>query len=128
MRKARAALIAAVVCAGGSVALLLRAGRHNPSIVLMVLMAIWVLSPYLALALAAVVEKRWGAMKKGSLDRLILLISLGSLALYVDDALRAHREKAAFIFVMAPPSAWLVIVIAVAISIARPKNREQLNS
>ena len=54
-RLCAAALIAVVVGAAGSVGLLLRAGQRTPRL-LLVLMTIWVLSPFIALVWANVVR------------------------------------------------------------------------
>lgn len=45
------ALIAVVAGAGGSIGLMLWAGHRNPSRLLIVLFAIWVLSPFVALVI-----------------------------------------------------------------------------
>ena len=50
------ALIAAVAGAAGSIALMLRAGRRSPRL-LIALFTIWVLSPFVALAWANMVSK-----------------------------------------------------------------------
>src|SRR5262245_21009562 len=48
------AQIAVVAGAGGSLGLMLYAGRRNPSWILLLLFAIWVLSPFVAAVLANV--------------------------------------------------------------------------
>jgi hypothetical protein len=52
-----AALISLVAGAADSVGFMLRAGHQNPSRVLLILFAIWVLSPFVALAFAIIVPK-----------------------------------------------------------------------
>ena len=52
------ALIAVGVGAGGSFALMLRAGRRTPRF-LLVAFVFWVLSPFAGLAWAGVVSQRW---------------------------------------------------------------------
>ena len=54
-----AALIAVLAGAAGSVGLMLHAGRHNASRILLALFALWVLSPFMALLLVNVISKRW---------------------------------------------------------------------
>lgn len=119
-------LTVAAVAAAGSAGLLLRLVQLNTSIVVLVLMVIWVLSPYLALA--GVAWKRLGAMSRTAFESVIVIISVGSLALYVGDALRAHRERPVAIFVIVPPVAWAAVVIAVALAILRRMGRRKLNS
>jgi hypothetical protein len=111
-----AALIALPAGAAGSVALLLWAGRRNNSILLMVLFTLWVLSPYAALLVASVISKRWSALTRTTLYSLMLVVALGSLAIYGGDALGPPRAKAAFFFVVVPPASWLLIAIALPIA------------
>ena len=110
-----AALIAVLVGAGGSVGLMLRAGHRSPRL-LLVLFAIWVLSPFMALVLANVVLKRWSVLTRATLYSVTLVLTLGSLAIYGDDALRHRRAQAAFVFVVVPLVSWLLIAIVVPIA------------
>jgi hypothetical protein len=82
-----AALIAVLAGAAGSVGLMLHAGRHNDSQILLVLFALWVLSPFMALVLAHVVSKRWSVLTRATLYSVMLVLTLGSLAIYGDVAL-----------------------------------------
>jgi len=110
-----AALIAVVVGAAGTVGLFLRAGQRTPRL-LLVLMAIWVLSPFIALVLASVVSKRWSSLTRATLYGVMLAVTLGSLAIYGDDAMGHRRAQAAFVYVLVPPASWLLIAIAVPIA------------
>src|SRR5882672_8229229 len=76
------ALVAVVVGAGGSLALMLRVGHRNKSGLLLVLFAIWVLSPFVALASANAISKRWPVLTQATLYTGMLVITLGSLAIY----------------------------------------------
>lgn len=120
-----AALVAVLAGAGGSLGLTLYAGRHNDSRLLPVLFAIWVLSPFSALVFAHVVSKRWSALTRAALYSVMLILTVGSLAIYGDVALRPPRAKAAFVFVVVPPASWLLIAIVVAIAalISRRQSR-----
>ena len=111
-----AALIAVLAGAAGSVGLMLQAGRHNDSRILLVLFAIWVLSPFMALVLANVVSKRWSVLTRATLYSVTLVLSLGSLAIYGDVALGPPRAKPAFVFVVVPPASWLFIALVVPIA------------
>ena len=99
----------------GSLGFLLRAGqrKHSPP-GLMVLMALWVLAPFLALAVAHAASKRWPEIARARLSRAILIVALGSLAVYGADALHPLAAKAAVPFVIVPAAAWLVLAIAIA--------------
>ena len=61
------ALIAVVAGALGSVGLMLWVGHRNSSRVLVVLFAIWDLSPFIALVLADIVSKRWSVLTRATL-------------------------------------------------------------
>ena len=111
-----AALIAVLAGAVGSVGLMLHAGHRNPSRLLLVLFALWVLSPFIALVLANMVSKRWSVLTRAALYTVMLVLAVGSLAIYGDVALGPPRTKAAFVFVVVPPASWLLIAIVVPIA------------
>jgi len=69
------------VVAGGSLALMLRAGQRTPRL-LLVFFIIWVLSPYVALLWANMVSKRWSILSRATLYCVTLVVTLGSLAIY----------------------------------------------
>jgi len=108
----------------GSIGLMLYAGRHAPRL-LVVLFAIWVLSPFIALAAANVVSKRRSVLTRATLYSVMLVLTLGSLAVYGADALRPPRSQAAFVYVVVPLASWLLmtIVVAVAASISGRRSR-----
>jgi hypothetical protein len=105
------ALIAVLAGAVGSVGFMLRAGRNAP-LFLIVLFALWVLSPFMALVLADVVSKRWSIPTRATLYSLMLVLTLSSLTIYGDVALGPPRAQAAFVFVVVPSASWLLIAIA----------------
>jgi cation transporter-like permease len=111
-----AALIAIVVGAIGSVVLMLHAGRRNPSSFLIFLFVIWVLSPFLLLALANIISQRWSRLTRGTLYCVTLVLTLSSLAVYAHRAFGPPRPQAAFIFIVVPPLSWLLIAIVVSIA------------
>ena len=108
-----AALIAVLVGAVGSVGLMLYVGRRNDSRILLVLFVLWVLSPFMVLVLANVVSKRWSVLTRATLYSVMLVLTLGSLAIYGDVAFGPPRVKTAFVFVVVPPASWLLIAIVV---------------
>jgi hypothetical protein len=107
-----AALIAMLIGAAGSLGLMLRAGERTPRF-LLVLFVIWVLSPFVALAWANVVSKRWSILTRVTLHSATLVVTLFSLAVYVDDAPGHRSSRAAFVYVAVPPASWLLIAIVV---------------
>jgi len=105
-----AANISAGIAATVSVAFMLRAGHRNPSVLLLVLMAIWVIAPFIALL--------WSLRKfpRPSLDILALCVALGSVAAYTINALYPPKSQAAKIFVLVPLVTWIIGGIVVAIA------------
>ncbi len=111
-----AALIAVLAGAVGSVSLMVYVGRRNDSRILLGLFGLWVLSPFMVLVLANVVSKRWSVFTRATLYSVMLVLTLGSLAIYGDVAFGPPRAKAAFVFVVVPPASWLLIAIVVPIA------------
>lgn len=109
------ALIAVVAGALGSVGLMLWVGHRNPSRVLLVLFAIWDLSPFIALVLADIVSKRWSVLTRATLYVVMLILTLGSLAFYGDVVWRP-RPQPAFVFLVVPLASWLLMTIVVPIA------------
>lgn len=110
-----ASLIAVIAGSAGSVGLMFHAGWHTPRL-LLALFVIWVLSPFVVLIRAHVMSKHWSALTRATLYIVMLVVTLGSLAIYADDA-RAHRRpQAAFVYVIVPPASWLLIAIAIPIA------------
>ena len=128
LRRLRAAaLVALLIGAAGSIALFLRAGRQSDQRLVLLLIAIWVLSPFAVLALADVISRRWSVPTRAALYWVMLTVTLGSLAVYGADAVWPRTAQPAFFFVAVPPASWLVIgvVIVTAALIARRRSRRR---
>ena len=111
-----AALILVLAGAAGSLALMLRAGRHTPRLLLLAFV-FWILSPFVVLAWANVVSKRWSAAIRATLYGMTLVLTLGSLAAYGDVVAVAPRGASrGLVFVAVPGAAWLLIAATVAIA------------
>src|SRR5579863_6005289 len=80
----RADLIVLRAGAVGSLGLMLYAGRHRNSRILLLLFAAWVLSPFMAAVLTNVVSQGWPVITRATLSVTMLVITLGSLAIYGD--------------------------------------------
>ena len=103
-----AAPIALLAGAVGSIGLMFHASRHPPPL-LLVLFTIWVLAPFAALGLAYVISTRWPLNTQRVLHALMLFVTVGSLAIYGDDAMGHRRPQAAFVYVAVPAVSWLLI-------------------
>jgi hypothetical protein len=112
-RLRQVALSANVAGAVGAVAFLLHAREHPPKLLLMIFI-VWVLSPSVALSLAASVSRRWTTGTRAALYCVMILIAVGSLTVYAADALSPRRSQPAFVFVLVPPAAGLLAIVVVA--------------
>lgn len=115
-----AALIATLAGAVGSFGLMLHAGRRQSSLLLIGLFTAWELSPFVALVGAHVVSKHWPVLTRATLYGLMLVLTLGSLAIYGYVALGPPRPQPAFVFLVVPLGSWLIIAIALAIAALIP--------
>ena len=120
---ARAALLAG---AAGSIALMLRTGSHQRSTLLVFLFTVWVLSPFIALAVANLIAASWTDARRAALYGAMIGVSFISLSIYALDALRGPHPQAAFVYVVVPPGCWLLIAMAFATAavLAPKKTRE----
>ena len=105
-----AARIALVAGAAGSVLLMMRASARQPSILLILLFTGWVLSPFVALALANVQSANWQPITRTALYGVMLGVSFISLSIYTLHAL-IPGMKAGFIFLVVPAGCWVLIVM-----------------
>lgn len=55
-------------------------------------------------------------MTRAALYGVMLVVTLGSLAIYGDDAMGHRTAKAAFVYVAVPPASWLLTAIVVPIA------------
>ncbi len=91
-------------------------GRHQRSILLIVLFTGWVLAPFVALALLNARSRKWRASTRSTLQGGTLLISLGALAMYVSAVVRPLKSQPASTFILVPLASWVVLVVVAAIA------------
>ena len=87
--------------AAGSVGLLLHAAGHGVSPILVLVMIAWVVAPSAALAFA----------RRRLTNAFIVAVIMGSLAIYAIDAIRRLNAKTAFVYVVVPMAAWVIIAV-----------------
>ena len=112
------AILMTIAAAIGSLGRMLYTGRHNHSVLLMLLFAGWVLLPFLGLLLANRSSRRWQSPHPRNLFILMLVISIGSLISYSGILIPAGT-KPAFIFLVVPLISWLLIAIITLPAISR---------
>jgi hypothetical protein len=109
-----AALGAIPIGAIGSLGFTLYVGHRNSSRILLAFFTVWVLSPFVGLAVAHVFSKRWADYVRSILYGVTLVLALASLAIYGDVAFGMPRAKPAFMFLAVPVASWLIVASAVA--------------
>ena len=92
----------------GSLVLMSHAGRHNKSVILILLFAGWVSSPFLAL-LISYFSNFWPDSHRVHLY-ILMIITIGSLIVY-SGAFGIHGPHPAFVFMIIPLISWLLIGI-----------------
>jgi hypothetical protein len=101
--------------AAASLGLMLRAGARQRSAVLILLFAGWVLSPFVALALADRRAQRWPARVRTALYAAMAGVSGLCVAIYAMHAIRGVM-KAGFVYLVVPAAAWLLIAVALGVN------------
>lgn len=109
-------MIAVVAGAGGSLGVMFRAGRHQKSLVLILLFTVWVLSPFVGFVLANVVSKRWSTPARATLSVVMLVITMASLAIYGAVAFEYTTLKVGFVFLVVPLASLVIIAIVVTVA------------
>jgi hypothetical protein len=104
---ARVALIAGSAV---SVALMLRAGSRQRSALVILLFTGWVLSPFLALALANLRAPRWPRQVRGALYGAMFGVTAVAITVYGFHAVRGMM-KPGFVYLVGPAMCWLLIVV-----------------
>lgn len=92
----------------GAIALMLRASPNMPAL-LVVLIGLWVISPFALLALCDVLAQRWPLLHRPTIHVLALVLVVVALAVYQSVAFGPPRPKPGAFFVLIPPISWLVI-------------------
>jgi hypothetical protein len=110
-----------------SVTLMLRACRFNGSGLALAFIAVWILSPTIALGFADVVAKRWAIFGRATVYCLMLVVASGSVITYGIDVLVPLSPRAGFPYALVPAVSWLlittVLVVAALTGHARAKSR-----
>ena len=105
-----------------SLAFLYLTGRHNPSVLLLLLFTAWVLSPFLALWLAAARSGSWPPAVRTALHAVIIVICVAAPLIYGVIALGPPKSQPAFFFLVLPFASWCLAVLVVGIAfLTRPR-------
>lgn len=116
------AFIVLVFGAIASLGLLRRAQQHPPPIVV-VGFILWVLAPFVLLALANILSTRWSRTLQRTLIGTTLVVVAASLAIYFDDSFAHRAAKPAFVYVAVPPASVLLSALVVGIAALTARKR-----
>ncbi len=108
------ALLADVVGAVGSVALLMQAG--HPPVFLVVLFSGWVAAPFIALAAADALFRAWPSRARLVLHVTTVVVAAGSLALYGYAVSGMPRVRPVPWFVLLPPLSCVLAALVVSVA------------
>lgn len=95
--------------AAGSLAFTIYAGRHNSSVLLIGMFAVWVLLPYAGLWLAERSAERAPAGMASAMRASALVVMVCSLGIYGAAAMQGPSHEATFAFLAVPAASWLGI-------------------
>jgi hypothetical protein len=105
-----------VLGALGAVGLVLWAGRASGQPFLMVIMSVWVVSPFVLLALGDVVATSRWPLISAAFHRVGPVLAVGSLVVYAAAAFAPRGTRTTPVFVLVPPISWLVIGVTALLS------------
>jgi hypothetical protein len=114
-RARRFAIFACLAGAGASLLFMYQVGQRNPSLVLMLFFTVWVLSPFVALLVSAMVSPRWTAQSRAALYGVMFAVSVLSPLAYGVVALGPPRPRPAFAFLAVPLASWCLGASALAV-------------
>ena len=122
-RGSSAALFVAIGGAILSLGLMVFAARHGTPPLLLIIMAGWVVSPFLLAGIAYAMSNRWPEPARRALQRVMIAIAIGSVAMYALDNAHHLGGKPAAIFVLLPPVSGLLGFLVVGIAAARTRTK-----
>jgi hypothetical protein len=108
------ALVLIVVAAIVSFGLMLHVGQYRLNI-LMLLFAVWDLSPFVALFLAGIVSSRWPILMRAVLYALMLLVASESVLAYGRVVIKRPAQPA-FAFLVVPLVSWILLIMGLLIA------------
>jgi len=108
----------------GSLALTLKAGHTNNSVLLRTLFAIWVLSPFTALIVANNVSGVRRVLSPVTLNMLMLLIPIVSFLIY-SGIFSITGTKPSFVFIVVPLISWMVILAFIFFAVLQSKRQSK---
>lgn len=105
------ALICLLLGAVVSLARMFWVGRHNASLILVILFTVWVASPFVGMALVYRRSSRWPIVRQRITYNQICFISIGSAVIYLASVNLTQASRPAAPFVAVPVVSWLLMAL-----------------
>lgn len=109
----KVSLISIAVASTGAFGLTMYVGRNNPSLALMMMFMMWVLSPFVAALIVDTKWEQWTGVRRESLYALMILISVVSLVVFSFVAFGPPMAKPAAPFLLVPAAEWILVAAVV---------------
>jgi hypothetical protein len=117
------ALFVSAFGAVGSIGLF-RHARQHPPLLLAILFVIWVFAPFGLLAVANLLSNSWPVAVRKTLYVVTLVVTVASIAIYLDDNFYHRTAHPAGVWVAVPPVSVILSAVAIAIALWQtPRNR-----
>jgi hypothetical protein len=110
-RRRASARLDLLLGAATSLGLMFWTGRHNPSILLILLFTVWVASPFVGMMFVYRSAARWPAVRQRLTYNQIRIISFGSALIYMFQVGLGHSAKRAWPFLAVPAASWMALVL-----------------
>lgn len=122
-------VIGAIVSVAALAYVGMRSGSNGAQPVVMILIAMWVLSPFVILFALHRISPGWSATTRTTLYSLMLVVAVISLVVYLSATGGPVRPKPAAPFVAVPPVEWALITISLVMGAfaGRRKGRNALH-
>lgn len=108
----RAAIVALILGAIGSLVLMARMGRAQRSILVIALFVVWDAGPFALLGFAVWASRGWDVRARMAVYAVSFAVSIGSVGAYLVDTLGPPHPQPAFMYVIVPPIAVVAAGIA----------------
>ena len=115
------ALVTVVIGAIAAIGLWRHAPQRPPPL-LAVLFVVWVSAPFVLLGVANLFSPRWPAAVRRTLYFATLVITVASLAIYIDNNIAHRTTHPAGVWVAVPPASVILGGIALALAALRARN------
>jgi hypothetical protein len=118
-----AAWSAAIVGAAGSLDFWGHAAE-SPPLIVAILFVIWVGGPFMLLLLAHRLSTRWPPPVQTTLYVMMVLVTIGTLAFYADEAVSHRWAHPASVYVAIPAVSVLITAIVLVVAALRSRDRQ----